>query len=238
MKITCLIDNAVLPSSAFWGEHGLAFTVQTETGQVLFGTGSSGRVLSHNLEAAQTNLLLNRASPWLDIDSHLPYEGKVVIRNKRAWKLAVRIPRRVDKTNVTCGIKGYEVGPTFLGNYLRLDSVAAGDTITVKSPMAEATEEHTLGWSGLSHWTEETSPKVLVGPEGWRPPVEPDTYSCQFKGNTLVDISPRSEGPGYPPISPRALQARGGSDADSRPLCLTEDPNLVTAVPISFRGSL
>jgi len=53
VKITCLIDNAVLPSSAFWGEHGLAFAVQTEDGQVLFDTGSSGEVLSHNLEAAE-----------------------------------------------------------------------------------------------------------------------------------------------------------------------------------------
>ena len=33
---------------------------------------------------AQVNLLLNRASPWLDVDSYLPYEGKVVIHNKTA----------------------------------------------------------------------------------------------------------------------------------------------------------
>ena len=64
--------------------------------------------------------------------------------------------------------------------------------------MVEVTEERSLGWSGLSHWTEETSPKVLVGPDGWKPTVEPEVYTCQFKGNTLVDISPRSEGPGCP----------------------------------------
>jgi len=45
---------------------------------------------------AQVNLLLNRASPWLDIDSYLPYQGKVVIRNKTARLIAVRIPRWAD----------------------------------------------------------------------------------------------------------------------------------------------
>ena len=30
-KITCVIDNAVKPSSPFWGEHGLAFLIETES---------------------------------------------------------------------------------------------------------------------------------------------------------------------------------------------------------------
>ena len=38
------------------------------------------------------NLLLNRASPWVDIDSSLPYEGLVRIRNKVADTVAVRVP--------------------------------------------------------------------------------------------------------------------------------------------------
>lgn len=52
MKITCLVDNAVLPHSAFWGEHGLAFLIEVEDGRVLFDTGASGAVLLHNLEVA------------------------------------------------------------------------------------------------------------------------------------------------------------------------------------------
>jgi len=41
-------------------------------------------IIRENKGVAQVNLLLNRASPWLDIDSYLPYEGKVMIRNKTA----------------------------------------------------------------------------------------------------------------------------------------------------------
>ena len=50
MKITCVVDNAVQRSSPFWGEHGLAFLIETGAGRVLFDTGQSGTVLLHNLE--------------------------------------------------------------------------------------------------------------------------------------------------------------------------------------------
>lgn len=53
MKLTCLVDNGVLPHSPFWGEHGLAFLLDSPDGRVLFDTGASGTVLLHNLKAAR-----------------------------------------------------------------------------------------------------------------------------------------------------------------------------------------
>ncbi|MBC8263626.1 MAG: MBL fold metallo-hydrolase [Anaerolineales bacterium] len=50
MKVTCVVDDAVCDSSLFWGEHGLAFLIETERGCVLFDTGQSGTVLLHNLD--------------------------------------------------------------------------------------------------------------------------------------------------------------------------------------------
>ena len=50
MKVTCVVDDAVCDHSPFWGEHGLAFLIETESGSVLFDTGQSGTVLLHNLE--------------------------------------------------------------------------------------------------------------------------------------------------------------------------------------------
>ncbi|MDX9952766.1 MAG: MBL fold metallo-hydrolase [Anaerolineae bacterium] len=49
-SITCVVDNAVKSSSHLWGEHGLAFWVETESGPVLLDTGQSGAVLLHNLD--------------------------------------------------------------------------------------------------------------------------------------------------------------------------------------------
>ncbi len=50
MKITCLVDNAVQLSSGLWGEHGLAYLIETAGQRVLFDTGQSGTVLLHNLK--------------------------------------------------------------------------------------------------------------------------------------------------------------------------------------------
>lgn len=49
MDVRCVDDDAVQRSSAFWGEHGLGFLIETEGGRVLFDTGQSGIVLLHNL---------------------------------------------------------------------------------------------------------------------------------------------------------------------------------------------
>ena len=57
MKVQCLVDNSVRPSSAFWGEHGLAFLIDADDGRrLLFDTGASGAVLLHNLESAGVDI--------------------------------------------------------------------------------------------------------------------------------------------------------------------------------------
>jgi len=121
---------------------------------------------------AQVNLLLNRASPWLDVDSYLPYEGKVNLKNKSAKKIHLRIPMWVDKTAVQCQVNGKNVPLLWLNNYLIIDPVAENDFVTIEFPMVETTER----------WTE---------------PTYATTYTCQFKGNTLVDISPRASIPAW-----------------------------------------
>ena len=45
---------------------------------------------------ATVNLFLNRASSWMDVNSYLPYEGKVDLHNKEAWMALVRIPNWVE----------------------------------------------------------------------------------------------------------------------------------------------
>lgn len=49
MDVRCVVDDAVQRSSPFWGEHGVAFLIETDDGCVLFDTGQSGTVLLHNL---------------------------------------------------------------------------------------------------------------------------------------------------------------------------------------------
>ena len=142
---------------------------------------------------AQVNLLLNRASPWLDVDSYLPYEGKVVIRNKTARSVSVRMPLWVDRNAVHCTVSDAPTETHWLNRYLVIPSANAGDTFSITFPVVEREERYTLKWRQSEFWKESTNP----GPS-WQPDPEPLVLTCRFRGNTLIDISPRAEGPGYP----------------------------------------
>ena len=62
--------------------------------------------LEQSSATAKVNLLLNRATPWLDAESYLPYEGKVVIRNKNAQRIYVRIPTWIDRHGLPSRVDG------------------------------------------------------------------------------------------------------------------------------------
>jgi 7,8-dihydropterin-6-yl-methyl-4-(beta-D-ribofuranosyl)aminobenzene 5'-phosphate synthase len=56
INVTCLVDNTADLRSGVWAEHGAAFLVERGNAKVLFDTGQSGDVLTHNLSAMQKNL--------------------------------------------------------------------------------------------------------------------------------------------------------------------------------------
>jgi hypothetical protein len=124
-------------------------------------------------QTVQVHLLLNRASPWMDVDSYLPYEGKVLLTNKKARKAQVRMPGWVDKRAVRCRINGKELPALeWLQNYLLIEKLAPADRITIEFPVAETTER----WTATTYET---------------------TYTCKFKGHTLTDIAPRGDRPAH-----------------------------------------
>lgn len=56
MKIVCIVDNAVEKDSNLQSEHGLSFWIETQNGNVLFDTGQTASVLSHNLKTLGLSL--------------------------------------------------------------------------------------------------------------------------------------------------------------------------------------
>jgi 7,8-dihydropterin-6-yl-methyl-4-(beta-D-ribofuranosyl)aminobenzene 5'-phosphate synthase len=50
ITLRCVVDNTVLRGSPLWGEHGVAFWIESPNGNLLFDTGQSGNVLIHNAE--------------------------------------------------------------------------------------------------------------------------------------------------------------------------------------------
>ncbi len=139
---------------------------------------------------AKINLLLNRASQWVDVESWLPYEGKVMIRNKTAHSVEVRMPLWVDLKSVKCivtGSSGGELQPSRIsGRYLSYDGLSPGDVLSLTFPVEVRVESHTLLWKIEDMWPESTDPG-----HSWQPPNPPNVYKMTFRGNTLVDIHPR-----------------------------------------------
>lgn len=160
---------------------------------------------------ASVNLLLNRASKWLDVNSYLPYEGKVVIRNKTARRISVRMPRWVDLDSVEATIKASrsrKATPTRVqGRYLSFSDLKEGDVLTLTFPVRETVETRTLLWKVEDMWPESTDPG-----HNWQPPDPPNVYKMTFRGNTLVDITPREKGKGF------ALFLRDELQADEAPM--------------------
>ena len=128
-------------------------------------------------DSAQVNLLLNRAAPGLDVDSFLPYEGKVIIHNKKVRRVSVRIPSWVRRKEIRSHVSGKERGGVWVGNYLMFDELQPGDKMQLEFPIPQTTARYTAN----SRTKDE------------------QTYTCTFRGSTLVDISPRDEAPtNYP----------------------------------------
>lgn len=139
----------------------------------------------------QVNLLLNRASPWMDIESYLPYQGKVVLRNKTARTLSLRIPNWVNRSKVKCAVNGAPRDFSRVGNYAILDGLKQNDQISFTFPIEEEKVTYTV--LTRQQWT--SDPR-----EAKNPPGASVQYVCHFKGNTLVDFSPRPSDDRWYPI--------------------------------------
>lgn len=129
-------------------------------------------------DRAEVNLFLNRAARLLDVDSYLPFEGRVILHNQLARSVAIRIPGWVRRDEMSLAINGTPWEPSWIGNRVYLDALNPGDTIEFAFPVRQTTFSYTAN----AH-----SPKEQI-------------YTLTMRGSTLVDISPRDESPTNYPI--------------------------------------
>lgn len=145
-------------------------------------TGNSGRTLYYIWEnivhyrqgELRVNLLLNRASEWADIHSHIPYQGKVEVKVRTPMRtVLVRMPEWVVMAGpaVTAQTNGQRLAFHWEGRYLNLGSAKPGDVITVNFPNPQRQIKATIGAVG---------------------------YTLDIKGNTVIGIDPPGQnGPLY-----------------------------------------
>ena len=128
-------------------------------------------ILNYKDGKLKVNLLLNRASKWADIDSYLPYQGKVAIKMKRGMNLQVRIPSWVTESDIECTIDGTEKACQLDGRYLKIGSVKAGQGVVVAFPLKRETIKIT---------------------------AFDKSYTLDFKGYNIVNVWPRYPDVLYP----------------------------------------
>jgi len=121
-------------------------------------------ILDYNDGQLRVNLLLNRASKWADVDSHIPYQGRVDVTARQALNLEVRIPGYVSLKDVQCEVGGQPRGLSFDGRYAKVGKMKKGRTATLTFP--------------LSLHTETTN-------------IQGTDYTFTLKGSTVVQVEPQ-----------------------------------------------
>ena len=114
----------------------------------------------------KVNMLLNRASPWADVYSFIPYQGRVEIKVHQTCKnVQVHAPEWIvtGSNEITVQVSGQPRLFHWKARYLDLGEVKAGEQIVIRSPIGERAVMEKMG-------------RV--------------NYTLLVRGNTVVSIDP------------------------------------------------
>jgi hypothetical protein len=136
-------------------------------------------MLNYDKGTLAVNLLFNRASKWADIDSYIPYLGKVEFKIKEPLNLKVRIPQWVQPGEAKCEVNGQARNLTYEGRYCMVGKVEKGQTAVLTFPISERSEQRN---------------------------VEGFTYNFIIRGNDIVEVDPPGK---YSPFYQRAHYRTG-----------------------------
>ena len=84
------------------------------------------------------NLLLNRASKWADVDSYIPYLGRVDVKIKQVVDLSIRIPEWATPTETRCTVNDEDRNLEWRGRYAKVGSVKPGNVAILTLPNLQA----------------------------------------------------------------------------------------------------
>jgi len=119
--------------------------------------------VSHDSGRLRVNLLLNRASRWADVDSHIPYVGQVDVKVKEPVNLSIRTPEWVQPSQVHVAVNSIDRRIDWDGRYALAGETKPGDVATMTFPIGERTD---------TVW------------------IEKQRYTLVRKGNEVVAIDP------------------------------------------------
>jgi hypothetical protein len=102
-------------------------------------------MLDYDNGTLRLNLLFNRASQWADIDSYIPYEGRVDVKVKQDLKgLEIRLPQWVTPNEATASVDGVKRPLSFDGRYAKVGAVKSGQTVQFTFPIFESVVKESI----------------------------------------------------------------------------------------------
>ena len=121
------------------------------------------RIQRYTAGKLRVNLLLNHASPWADIDSYIPYTGRVDVKIKQPVDLSVRIPEWATPQETRCEVNGEARSISWDGRYAGVGSLKPGQVASLSFPIPSRTD--------VVH-------------------IEKERFTVQRKGDDVISISP------------------------------------------------
>lgn len=156
-------------------------------------------IVTGDEDLVRVNLLLNRGNRFVNVSSHLPYEGRIDLDIRADCKeLRLRIPvwagyAHVQVSRTASTFTGKDVGAWAPDGYLSIPQPRAGEQVTVTFPVAEATTtESAAGQEFQARWRGDDVVGIL--PEGRsRPIYSPRTLEPQAPVRDHTYAVPTSE---------------------------------------------
>jgi len=124
------------------------------------------RMLTYGAGRLKVNLLLNRASAWADVDSFIPFQGRVQIKIKQPVDLWLRLAEWTDPRDARVTVNEVDRAVSKRGRYVLVGDVKPADVVVMTFPI------------------EETNDVVHV---------QKRRYALVRRGNDVVGIHPRGK---------------------------------------------
>ncbi len=138
-------------------------------------------LLEFNDETLRIHLLLNRASSWADINSYVPYEGRIEVVMKTACNVEIRIPEWVKPEETSCFVNNIPREIKFRERYAQVESVESGYVVTLIFPISERVVKTSIG--GVSYTLIIKGNDVIsIDPPGqWHPFYQREHYQGKIR---------------------------------------------------------
>jgi hypothetical protein len=149
------------------------------------------------------NLLIDRCARSVEVESRLPFAGRVQLRTLAPRSLTIRIPGWVGRNSMTVTIGKRQLRARMAGNFLVLPRLRAKETVAIEFDLPRHAETYELE-------AYDTSSTAVFDAEAQYPHQGQRRYTLDFVASAAVKIEPQATSGYrlYERVSPVAAERR------------------------------